>query len=98
MIIFPEGKIGDEYPPILHQFKNGPFRLAIELKIPIIPVSSVNTWKMLWDDGIKYGTKPGVCHIYVHKPIQTSDLTLDDADTLREQVYKTISEKLTQST
>jgi 1-acyl-sn-glycerol-3-phosphate acyltransferase len=98
MIIFPEGKIGDEYPPILHQFKNGPFRLAIELKVPIIPVSSVNTWKMLWDDGTKYGTRPGICNIYVHTPIQTANLTLDDADDLRNEVYKTITEKLTQST
>ena len=29
LIIFPEGKISDDYPPRLHAFKNGPFRLAI---------------------------------------------------------------------
>lgn len=94
MIIFPEGKIGDEYPPILHQFKNGPFKLAIELKVPIIPVSSANTWKMLWDDGTKYGTRPGVCDIYVHKPVETAHLTADDADALREEVYHIICSKL----
>ncbi|WP_428330715.1 lysophospholipid acyltransferase family protein [Mucilaginibacter sp.] len=92
LIIFPEGKIGDDYPPTLHEFKNGPFKLAIDYKIPIIPVSSANTWKMLWDDGTKHGTKPGICNFYVHKPIDTTLLT--DADALREQVYSIISGKL----
>ena len=92
VIIFPEGKIGDEYPPLLHEFKNGPFKLAIDLKIPIIPVSSSNTWEMLWDDGTKYGTRPGICNFYVHKPIHTTSLT--DADALREQVYDIIARKI----
>ncbi len=92
VIIFPEGKIGDEYPPMLHEFKNGPFKLAIDLKISIIPVSSSNTWKMLWDDGTKYGTRPGICDFYVHKPIDTTDLT--DADALRDEVYSLISQKI----
>ena len=94
MVIFPEGKIGAEYPPVLHPFKNGPFKLAIELKIPIIPVSSANTWEMLWDDGTKYGTKPGICDIYVHQPIETGNLKTSDADYLRDIVYNTISRKI----
>jgi 1-acyl-sn-glycerol-3-phosphate acyltransferase len=94
MIIFPEGKISDDYPPVLHEFKNGPFKLAIDLKVPIIPVSSANTWKMLWDDGTKYGTKPGICDFYVHKPIATAHLTADDADALRDEVYDIINEKV----
>lgn len=93
MIIFPEGKIGDEYPPVLHPFKNGPFKLAIELKIPIIPVSSANTWKKLWDDGTKYGTRPGICSIVVHKPVETCHLTITDVDALRETIFKIIKAK-----
>lgn len=92
MIIFPEGKISDDYPPRLHEFKNGPFKLAIDLKIPILPVSSSNTWQLLWDDGMKYGSKPGVCRYYVHKPIETAALT--DADALRDEVYEIIGQKL----
>jgi len=95
MIIFPEGKISDDYPPTLHEFKNGPFRLAIEQKIPIIPVSSANTWEKLWDDGTKYGSKAGICDIYVHKPIETAQLTIDGADMLRDKVYDVISGGLT---
>jgi len=94
MIIFPEGKIADDYPPQLQEFKNGPFRLAIELRIPIIPVSSSNTWQMLWDTGLQYGSKPGVCDFYVHKPIDTTNLTVDDADMLRDRVYDMMKQKL----
>jgi 1-acyl-sn-glycerol-3-phosphate acyltransferase len=92
LIIFPEGGIADVYPPQLQPFKNGPFKMAIDLKIPIIPVSSSNTWEMLWDDGTKYGTRPGVCKFYVHKPIETAGLT--DADALRDEVYAIIGRKL----
>lgn len=94
MIIFPEGRISNDYPPTLHEFKNGPFRLAIELKIPIIPVSSSNTWQKLWDDGTKYGTRPGVCNYYVHRPIETADLTIADADMLKDKVRKVIRQKI----
>ena len=93
MVIFPEGKIGDDYPPILHDFKNGPFRLAIELKIPIIPITSLNTWKVLFDSGFDRGTRPGVCDIYVHKPIETANLTIADADMLKDMVYNLINDK-----
>jgi 1-acyl-sn-glycerol-3-phosphate acyltransferase len=95
MVIFPEGKIPDNYPPQLHEFKNGPFRLAIEHKVPIIPVTSLNTWKVLWDTGLEKGSRPGICDIHVHAPIETAHLTVDDADALRDEVYKLINDKLT---
>ena len=93
LIIFPEGKIGDDYPPILHDFKNGPFRLAIELKIPILPVTSLNTWQIQWDSGFKLGSRPGIVDIFVHKPIETTNLTINDADMLKNEVYNTINNK-----
>jgi 1-acyl-sn-glycerol-3-phosphate acyltransferase len=94
LIIFPEGKISDNYPPTLHEFKNGPFKMAIEHKVPIIPVSSSNTWEKFWDSGTKYGTRPGICGYYVHKPIETAHLTPADADSLRDEVFNIISKKL----
>ncbi len=96
VVIFPEGKIPNEYPPQLHEFKNGPFRLAIDLKIPIIPVTSPDTWKVMWDTGIEKGSKPGICNIFVHQPIETADLTPDDADALRDKVFGIIKQKFEQ--
>jgi len=97
VVIFPEATIPDAYPPVLHSFKNGPFRLAIEMKVPIIPVTSLDTWKVLWDTGKEFGSRPGICDIFVHKPIETAHLTLDDADALRDQVYDIIKQKLQQA-
>jgi len=97
VVIFPEGKIPDDYPPRLNEFKNGPFKLAIELKIPIIPVTSLNTWQILWDTGTEYGSKPGICNIFVHRPIETAHLTLDDADALRDEVHDIIKQKFEQA-
>lgn len=96
VVIFPEGMIPDEYPPRLYPFKNGPFRLAIELKIPIIPVTSLNTWQVLWDTGLEKGSRPGICNVYVHKPIETAHLSLDCADALKDEVYRVISNKFEQ--
>jgi 1-acyl-sn-glycerol-3-phosphate acyltransferase len=93
LIIFPEGRIDDAYPPILQEFKNGPFRLAIEKNIPIVPVS-INAWQLMWDNGLKYGTRPGIGNIYVNQPIATVDLGEDGADALKEEVFKKINSKL----
>lgn len=94
VIIFPEGGIGDAYPPELLPFKNGPFRLAIEQKVPIIPVTITNAWKLMWDDGTKYGSRPGICHICVHAPIETADLSIEDSDALKDKVYNIIKSGL----
>jgi 1-acyl-sn-glycerol-3-phosphate acyltransferase len=94
LIIFPEGKIDESYPPILQEFKNGPFRLAIEKNIPIVPVSIVNVWQLMWDDGLKHGTRPGIGDIYVHQPIATLNLGEDGADALKDDVFRKINSKL----
>lgn len=95
LIIFPEGKIDEtHYPPVLQSFKNGPFRLAIDKNISIVPISISNAWKKMWDDGRKYGSRPGICDIYIHKPISTKDLAGADADLLKDQVFDLINSKL----
>ncbi len=94
VVIFPEGTISKDYPPPLQEFKNGPFRLAIELKIPILPITSLDTWKVMLDTGSKYGSRPGICNIFVHNPIETTGRSVDDADALKDEVYNVIKKKL----
>ncbi len=93
MVIFPEGRIPDDYPPRLHPFKNGAFRLAIEAQAAIVPITMTNNWQILWDTGTKYGSRPGICNIFVHKPIETIGMSIDDADSLRDEVHKVINHK-----
>lgn len=95
LIIFPEGSINEEvYPPVLAPFKNGPFRLAIETKTPIVAVSVSDAWQKLWDDGAQYGSRPGICDIYVHAPVFVESLGIDDADSLKDAIFELINSKL----
>jgi 1-acyl-sn-glycerol-3-phosphate acyltransferase len=97
LIIFPEGKIDENhFPPILQEFKNGPFRLAIEKNIPIVAVSLQEVWKKMWDDGSKYGTRPGLCHIYIHKPLTTLELNINDSDMLKDRIFDMINTKISE--
>lgn len=97
LIIFPEGKIDENhFPPILQEFKNGPFRLAIEKNIPIVAVSLQDVWKKMWDDGSKYGTRPGLCHIYIHKPLTTLELNINDSDMLKDRIFDMINTKISE--
>lgn len=95
VIIFPEGLIGDDFPPVLNPFKIGPFRLAIEHNIPILPVTICENWKLMWDDGSKSGTKPGISNVYVHKPVEIERFS--DPEELRNHVFQTINQKLSES-
>jgi 1-acyl-sn-glycerol-3-phosphate acyltransferase len=94
VVIFPEGMISENYPPVLQPFKNGPFKLAIEQGVHILPITICNNWNLMWDDGKRYGTSPGICDICVHAPIDTSCLTSADAEDLKSQVYGIISGQL----
>jgi 1-acyl-sn-glycerol-3-phosphate acyltransferase len=95
LLIFPEGGIhNDHYPPKLMEFKNGPFRLAIEKRVPILPISIINAWELSWDDGAKYGSRPGICDIYVHKPIFTNNLELKADESLKSLVFNKIQSKI----
>jgi 1-acyl-sn-glycerol-3-phosphate acyltransferase len=94
VVIFPEGMISGHYPPVLQTFKNGPFKLAIENGVPILPVTISNNWKLMWDDGSKYGSTPGICDIYIHAPIDTKEMTSLDGESLNNEVYNLIDQQL----
>lgn len=87
LVIFPEGKIDDEYPPRLHEFKSGSFRLAVENHVQILPIVIIDAWKILWDDGKQFGSRPGKIHIKILRPIDTSNLTDEETTLLQEKVY-----------
>lgn len=87
LAIFPEGKIDDEYPPLLHRFKSGAFRMACENQVPILPIVIQDAWQILWDDGKTYGTKPGVIHVKVLAPITPDTEGSEAFGSLEAEVY-----------
>ena len=95
LIIFPEATIHKDAPQ-LHRFKNGAFRLAIENQIPIVPITFADNWRLLDVDHGFSGT-PGQARIFIHPPISTKNLTLNDVDSLKEKTFRIIHEQLIQS-
>jgi 1-acyl-sn-glycerol-3-phosphate acyltransferase len=94
LAIFPEGTIPPHaQAPKMIPFKDGAFRMAIEKQIPIVPMSIINNWQILPDDG-KFVPRRKLMHAVVHTPISTKGLTLDDVDTLKNQTYTIIESTL----
>lgn len=46
VIMFPEGGIRTNNPPLMASFKDGAFRVAIEKQVPIVPVSFIFNWRI----------------------------------------------------
>lgn len=93
IVVYPEGMIGP-HPPAMVRFKNGPFKLAIEHQVPIVPVTMADNWKILFVDGWKIYGRPGIARVFVHSPIETRGMTLEDVEPLRQKVFHIIEEQL----
>jgi 1-acyl-sn-glycerol-3-phosphate acyltransferase len=93
LVIFPEGGIYGEKPPQMTSFKEGAFRLAIETKTPIVPITILYNWYLLADDG-RFLPRRHACKAIFHEPISTKNLTLDDINSLRMQVFGIIANEL----
>ena len=91
--LFPEGTIHHNGPK-MGRFKNGPFMLAIEKQVPIVPVTFMNNWILLPDDFQHRVGQPGLARVIVHPPIDTKGMTLDDIETLKQRVYDIIDRPL----
>lgn len=92
LIIYPEGRIPDNAPQVKYPFKPGAFRLAIEKQIPIVPVTLVDNFKRFNSD--TFEGSPGLMRMFVHAPIETKGLSIDDMPIVQEKVYNVISSQL----
>lgn len=91
MVIFPEGRIPDNYPK-LAKFKAGAFRLAIEKQAVIVPVTLPDNYKR-FPDG-KWIATPGLMRTIMHEPIDTAGMTAEDEDALMQKVHSIIAGEL----
>ncbi len=91
MCIFPEGGIPD-VNTFLKKFKNGPFRLAIEQNITIIPITLPDNKKIFPQEYFK--GRPGIVRATVHKAINPNKLTKKSIENLNTSVYNIIFEQL----
>ncbi|ODN95236.1 phosphatidylinositol glycan, class A [Cryptococcus wingfieldii CBS 7118] len=91
--IFPEGTRHNVPDPDLLNFKKGAFYLAVEAKVPIVPVVCEN-YNRLMDGETRF--KRGTLRIKVLPPIPTTGLTSADVPALmtrtRELMLQTLKE------
>ena len=89
--IFPEGGVPDE-SVVLDRFKAGAFRLAINHKIPLVPMTFYDNKERL--SYTFFSGSPGKMRVEVFPAITTNDLTTEDTSSLSSQVYDLISNSL----
>jgi 1-acyl-sn-glycerol-3-phosphate acyltransferase len=92
--IFPEGGVPEDESILLDEFKDGAFRLAIEHRIPIVPMTFADNKKRF--SFRFFSGSPGLMRAKVHHFISTEGLTLEDKAALKERVRKVILGQLLQ--
>lgn len=88
IVFFPEGtrSVTGE----LGRFKKGAFVTAIDMQLPILPVSIYGTSKVL--PATTFSLFPGSVRITIHNPIDVSGISKDNVDELL-QASKSVIEK-----
>lgn len=93
VVFFPEGLIPDENVPHMTSFKDGPFRIAIEKQIPIVPITIPYNWIIL-QDKIPLLAKWHKAKAIFHSKIETKGMSLDHVEQLKQQTFHIIETEL----
>ena len=88
MTIYVEGK--RSFDGKLLPFKKGPFYLAIECGVPVVPVTIIGTNKIM--PKARFAITPGTARVVFHNPIDPKDF--GDRDSLMEKVWHSINDSL----
>ena len=89
--IFPEGGVPEEHI-VLDEFKDGAFRIAIEHGLPIVPMVLFNNKKRF--SYTFFSGTPGKMRAKIYPIIETKGKTLEDRNTLKQQVRDIILQPL----
>lgn len=86
MVIYPEGTIAS-HKKVLSKFKDGAFKVALETKSPLVPVSIIFSDRVLPEDGM-FSIYPGKIQVIIHEPIPTQNLTENELEDLKNKVQQ----------
>lgn len=90
VLIFPEGT-RSKTAPKMRPFKAGPFKIALESQVPIVPIVFLDNYKRLEGGNTWFGKcGPGLSRMVVLPPISTEGLDKKDVMNLMEQSYQTM--------
>lgn len=86
VVVFPEGTRTPDGE--VKEFKRGAFLLALQSRMPIVPISISGTYKMLPRTGCCF--RPGTIDLKIGSPIPTQGFPIREVGHLVEKVRKTI--------
>ena len=90
--IFPEGLVPADESVVLHSFKRGAFKLAIEHQIPIVPMTFYDCKKRFSYTFFSGG--PGFLRVKIHEFFETKGLDLNETTPLKNSTYELLYEDL----
>jgi 1-acyl-sn-glycerol-3-phosphate acyltransferase len=90
VIFFPEGTRSTDGR--LLRFRRGAFRMAIDLGLPILPLTVTGTRDVL--PANTSDLKPGSARLIIHEPISIEGVTVEDCQELSDRVREVISSGL----
>jgi 1-acyl-sn-glycerol-3-phosphate acyltransferase len=86
-LVFPEGtrtRTGQMGP-----FKKGPFIMALQAGISIIPTSLSGSFQVM--PPTPFRIRPGTVKVSFHPPVETKGLDMDKRDALMKEVWETVA-------
>ena len=90
VIFFPEGTRSTDGQ--LLRFKRGAFRMAVDLGLPILPLTVTGTRDVL--PANTSNLMPGSARLIIHEPISIEGVTVKDCQELSDRVREVISSSL----
>jgi 1-acyl-sn-glycerol-3-phosphate acyltransferase len=93
VIFFPEGTRSQDGS--LGLFKKGAFKMAIDLELPILPITIVGTKEILPSNSMDLF--PGKARMIIHRPIDTAGFNDGNLQNLIEATYSVIKSGLENS-
>lgn len=91
VFIFPEGTRNKTTDQPLLDFKEGAFRIAVELQAPILPILFLHTDEIMPNKKILM--KPGTVDVYYLDAVETTGLGTQDIPALKERVRNIMMQK-----
>lgn len=90
VVIFPEGTRSSDGQ--MGVFKRGAFRIATDLKLPIVPVTLCGCYEVMSRN--TFNIRPGTIEMIVHDPIDTNVYLPDNVHLLMQKTWNDINASL----
>ncbi len=90
VIIFPEGQ--RTFSDTMMPFKRSAFRLAAEARVPIVPITIVDSFRLMNED--RMTSRPGRVRVVVHEPVEVEGQSRGELGPLIDTVRSIIESAL----